>query len=278
MELFKRLRASLFSPREVVQYRHDRWYVTVLYFIFLLVLSILPATITMLKSDLVTYEDQKAIKEIFSTEDIPFAIIDGVLIHKQNDSSFIYKKQIETGLNLIVSTALNVEDSIVASNINIIMQANDVYIVQSLMKIKLFEYDEYPDIVNLDLTDSNQVNNTIFWNKIFHIIDQELTTYKPYIQFFSILAVTFESLLNILLVSMILTIFQSFTLSGVIRFREIWKVCLYLLAPYCFGSVLSMIFNSALFYYTGFIITAIYIFMASRAILQDAMKGDNHEL
>ncbi len=278
MGLFKRLRASLFSPREVVQYRHDRWYVTALYFIFLLVLSILPVTITMLKSDMVTYEDQKAIKELFSTEDIPFAIINGILTQKQDDPSFIYKKQIESGLNLIVSTALDVEDSIVASNINIIMQTNDVYIVQSLIKIKLFEYDEYPDIANLDLTDSNQVNNTVFWNKIFNVIDQELTTYKPYIRFFSILAITFESLLNIIFVSMILTVFQSFTLSGIIRFREIWKLCLYLLAPYCFGSALSMIFKSALFYYAGFTITAIYIFMASRAILQDAMKGDNHEL
>ncbi|MFA6889924.1 MAG: hypothetical protein WCQ80_02750, partial [Bacilli bacterium] len=249
-----------------------------LYFIILLVLSILPVGIATLKQNLISYDNQKAIKELFANEDIPFIVMNGVLIEKNNDNTFVYQKQIQSGLLLVVSTAEDLQLDSTVSSVSVVLKTDGVYIYQTFIEMQMFKYDEYPDFVNLNLSDASQVNNTQFWNIIFRVAELELENYQPYIRFFSVMAIALESLLNILFVSLMLSLFQSFTLSGAIRFTELWKICIYLLAPYIMGSTLSIMFGNILLYYAGFLLTAIYVFMASRTILKDAMRRDKHEL
>lgn len=278
MELLKRLSASLFAPKDVIPYRYDRWYVTAFYFIILLLISILPISIIALKQDLITYEVKQQVKDIFAGEEIPFTIVDGILVQKDDDSGFVYKKAIASGINVVATTGEFEEANNSLSTINIVFKTEGVYVIQSLLEYQILDYDDYPAIANLDLSNASEVNNITFWNDVFAVAEQSIATYNPYIKSFTITIALIETIINLLFISLLLSVVQFFSMSHTIRFHEMWKICIYLLTPYVIGSSLFIMFSNVLLYYAGFFITATYVFIVGRQVLKDVMRRDNHEL
>jgi peptidoglycan biosynthesis protein MviN/MurJ (putative lipid II flippase) len=105
-----------------------------------------------------------------------------------------------------------------------------------------------------------------------------MAAYQPYIKSFTIIVALIETIINLLFISLLLSFVQFFSMSHTIRFHEMWKICIYLLAPYVIGSSLFIMFSNVLLYYAGFFITATYVFIVGRQVLKDVMRRDNHEL
>jgi hypothetical protein len=164
------------------------------------------------------------------------------------------------------------------SAVNIVFKTEGVYVIQSLLEYQILDYDDYPAIANLDLSAAGEVNNITFWNDIFAVAELSMAAYQPYIKSFTIIVALIETIINLLFISLLLSFVQFFSMSHTIRFHEMWKICIYLLAPYVIGSSLFIMFSNVLLYYAGFFITATYVFIVGRQVLKDVMRRDNHEL
>ena len=270
----KRLSSALFSPKDIIKYRTDKIWVTILFFLFLLVLSILPVSISIVLNDGISYDTTRAIRTHFNeNKDIPFTIIDGKLVHDDGDSSYVYTENIDSSLRVVFSLD-NVEGEVSSTVVNIIFQEDGVYLSQSAFVIKLFAYNEYPILNNLDFSDLTDWNSPT-WDLVFEVANQEVNKIKPTFDFLQIIILIISEALSMLFISLILAFFQNFTLSGIISFGKTWKMCIYVLAPYVVASVLGMLFNIQLLIYIGLGITAIYAASISRNILRESAGKDN---
>ena len=268
----------MFAPRDVIFLRKDKWYVIMGYFLILLLITILPLFTIFFQKELITYDVQQQIKQIFSGEDIPFYINNNYkLLHKEGNNTYIYKRELQKGLNLVITENSNLNQTDMFSSINIVFYSDAVYLQQSLLKYKLFEYENYPSIKNIDLAQASEYNNTVFWEKIFVIAEEQLSPYRPYIHIVSVVAYLFESLVNLIFISLLFTFIQSFTLARVVRFSELWKISLYLMTPYAIGSLLFLLFSTAIFYYIGFFMSATYIFIVGKHLQKEVLRRKDNE-
>jgi hypothetical protein len=86
-------------------------------------------------------------------------------------------------------------------------------------------------------------------------------------------------IMTLLFISLMLAFFQSFTLTKIIPFNQIWKMCIYLLAPYVLGNVLAMLFNLTILFYLGLALTALYAASLSQRILRETSgRNENNDL
>src|SRR5690554_5631196 len=90
LQFLKRFSNSLFAPKEIINYKNDKWYIKLLFFLILVFLLSVPQVVLSLQQDEMSYEEKKEIRLNFQGEDdIPFEIINGVLIHDSNDSNYV---------------------------------------------------------------------------------------------------------------------------------------------------------------------------------------------
>lgn len=268
MGLIKRLSAGLFSPKEVYNYRNDKWYVTALFFIFLLLLSILPSTIMILMNKEIDYQQKAEIKRTFTGEDINFRIVDNALVN--NGQEDIIVKKVYSDLQVIITTKSDYENALFFAGSSIVIKSDGVYFAEYLIEHQLFTFDRYPILNGLDFNSLKNYNSAD-WEKVFQVLDSAYLDNKTYFQTSSIVTEATSSLVNILLVSFVLTFLQSFMIARFIRFSKFWKLSIYLLTPYIFGYVLAVLFNVILFYYIGMLISAIYIIILSRSLGKESI-------
>ncbi|MDD5183192.1 MAG: hypothetical protein PHU02_03385, partial [Bacilli bacterium] len=72
--MFKRLRDALFSPSNLAEYRKDRWWITALFFIMLVVVASLPSILYYLTPQKLTEDDTLMIRQDFEGLNIPYKI------------------------------------------------------------------------------------------------------------------------------------------------------------------------------------------------------------
>ena len=275
----KRLSNSLFSPKDVIPYRTDKWWITLLYFIFLLVLSILPLSISVVRGDVLGYETKKEIKSFFhGKEEILFSIKDGKLVHDDNNYSYTYAQDVTTDISIIFSLSNSIETELISAKTYVIFKETGVYLSQSAMHIKLFEYNEYTELDNFDFGDLSN-SNSPSWDTIFTVAIEEINKVKPTITIMSIIMLAASETMTLLFISLMLAFFQSFTLTKIISFGQTWKMCIYLLTPYVIGNVLAMLFNLSILFYLGLAMTALYAASLSQRILREKSgRNENNDL
>ena len=149
MNLFRRVSDSLFAPKEVYKYRNDKWYVTALFIIFLVFLSILPSSVNILTNNGLEYEDKKALKMLFNGENIHFNIVDNKLVNKDADGK-TYSKKLNANSIILFTTASTYDTSIFNSGVSIIFMEDGVYVDQTVLHQKLFSYEEYQTLNDFD--------------------------------------------------------------------------------------------------------------------------------
>ena len=279
MGFIKRLSNSLFSPKDVIPYRTDKWWITLLYFIFLLVLSILPLSISVVRGDVLGYETKKEIKSFFhGKEEILFSIKDGKLVHDDNNYSYTYAQDVTTDISIIFSLSNSIETELISAKTYVIFKETGVYLSQSAMHIKLFEYNEYTELDNFDFGDLSN-SNSPSWDTIFTVAIEEINKVKPTITIMSIIMLSASETMTLLFISLMLAFFQSFTLTKIISFGQTWKMCIYLLTPYVIGNVLAMLFNLSILFYLGLAMTALYAASLSQRILREKSgRNENNDL
>jgi len=274
-KMIKRLSNSLFSPRAVLNYRSDKWYITALYFLILLFISIIPPAVIAIQKDGIDYDTQKDIRLYFvGKEDIPYEINNGILIHDQANNNMIHVEQISDLYSIIFTNQEEIASNDIPTSFSIILRTDGVYIRQASYMLRFFAYSEYPELDGLDFSNASSSNSVDFWNTVFDVADAQMAKYKGFFAFVSILYFFFANAFNFLIVSLILSLFQSFTLSRILSFGKLWKCCIYMLTPFVFGTTLASLFQFNLFYYIGFFASAIYVIIMSREALIKAMKGE----
>lgn len=78
--MFKRLRDALFSPSSLANYKKDKWWITTLFFLMLVLISTLPSILYYLTPTKLSESDSLTIRKSFEGLELPFKIVDGVLI------------------------------------------------------------------------------------------------------------------------------------------------------------------------------------------------------
>ena len=269
MNFIKRFSDSMFAPKEVFKYRNDKWYITTLFFILLVILSVIPSSITVIMNQGLDYEDKKDIKMLFIGENIHFEIVDNKLVNKTPELD-TYTKKINNGINVLFTVSPNYDSSIFKSGISILFMEDGAYIAQSILHQKLFAYEDYPTLNGLQFNKLGNYNS-LEWDRIFSVIDNEYKEIKPLLTTVSIIMLFFATLIDLLIISFALTFFQAFTLSRFIRFTKFWKLSIYLLTPYIFGNVLTLLFDIGIFHYIGLFASAIYIIILGRSIVKQSI-------
>lgn len=273
---FKRFSSSLFSPKDVIKYRTDRLWMTFLYFIFLLLISVLPVYISIVQNEGFSYETRRDIVNHYSTsEDLPFYIANGRLNHDDDDKSYIYNENITDRLKIIITLDEEYRTDISSTVVNILLREDGVYLSQSAFHLKLFSYDEYDGLKNFDFSNL-QSRNSPSWDIIINVIKQEIKQMKPLTDIVQIVMVTLSEFVGMIFISLILAFFQSFTLTGVITFGKTWKMCIYALTPYVVGNVLGMLFGFPILFYLGLGVTAIFAASISQNILRESSGKDRN--
>lgn len=273
MNFLKRFSNSLFAPKEVINYKNDPWWITLLYFFTLVLFLIIPQTISVLQTDILNYEVKKELRNHFNgQEDIPFSIVNGVLVHDTNDTDYVYQDKFNN-INIVFTTTMdNITSNDVSDVLTIIFQSDGVYVKQVLITRKIFKYDDYPILNGIDFSDASSHQNHQFWDKIFTVASQEVREVRPIINIAYIAVNFIWAILDLLIFCLIFSLFQIFLVSRVIKYTKLFKLSIYLLLPYTLGNVLSILFGYNIIYYLGLLISAIYITILSRTIIRDAMK------
>ncbi|HEY8445206.1 MAG TPA: DUF1189 family protein, partial [Bacilli bacterium] len=272
LNFLKRFSNSLFAPKEVINYKNDPWWITLLYFFTLVLFLIIPQTISVLQTDILNYEVKKELRSHFNgQEDIPFTIVNGVLVHDTNDTDYVYQHKFNN-INIVFTTTMDNIDDNLTDILTIIFQSDGVYIKQVLITRKVFQYDDYPILNGIDFSDASSHQNHEFWDKIFTVASQEINKIRPIINVVNVIVNGVVLILDLLIFCIVFSLFQTLLVSRVIKYTKLFKLSIYLLLPYTLGNVLSILFGYNIIYYLGLLISAIYITILSRTIIRDAMK------
>ena len=276
MRLLKMFSNSLFAPKEIVNYRNDKWYITLLYFLILVLLIAMPQVVLIVQHQGIDYSAKKEIRTHFNGgDDIPFHISDGVLVHDQGNDDFVYTEKLDNNVNIVMTTGLdaNIEQSSIDTSITVVFRKDGVYLLQSVMHSKLFSYNEYNELNNIDFSEATDSRNLDFWDTMFYVAEQELEKVKPFFNIIAIVSTIIITVTDLVFIALLLSLFQMFLLSRILTFGKIFKLVIYLLSPYAFGNALAILFGFGILYYVGFIMSAIYVSRMARAIISESMRG-----
>lgn len=274
MGFLKRFSNALFAPKEILNYRSDKWWMVTLIFFVLLLFTLIPTILSISDNASLDYEARTQIRQLFNGEnDIPYSITNHVLVHDQNDRTHIYQKEVRPSIFILMTNAETVDESQLTSGIYIAFRTNGVYVMQSFVSYLLFTYQDYPEMNGIDFSDATSLSNNAFWDTMFTVFETEMQQFQPLLTTVSLLVHIISSAFSLIFISLILALFQSFQINRYLRFSSLWKLCLYLMTPYVFGNTLSLLFNFTLLYYVGFIVTAIYVIILGQTILRESLGG-----
>jgi len=272
LKLFQRFSSSLFAPKEIVKFRHDRWWTTLFYFLCLALILVIPPIISTVQSDMLSYDAKKEIRNHFNSEEsIPFSIVNGVLVHDTNDPAYVYQTSLYN-FDIIMTVGDDIGQKTTDTNLYLVFKSDGVYVKQMFLNRKLFDYDDYPILNGIHFSSASSYHNHEFWDTIFTVANQEIKVIKPIFNFINIFYIVVGTIIDLLIVTLIITVFQMFTAYSYIKFIKLYQLSIYVITPYVIGNLLSYLFNFNLLYYIGFLISIIYMSILSRTIIRDSMR------
>ena len=260
MVLIKRLGDSLFSPKDVLQYRVDKKIVTFLYFLLLSVLLMVPNFISFFSdTSFFTYEVKTNIRyDVFNQEEVPYEIVDGKLTFTGTSEKSQYVINVSTyEVTLIFTT----QDSIVQDDNmyrNIIVFSKDkVELKNRFNKMELGRYSDYASSEGLDLKYLT-TSDRLFWEQAFDLFSEfeegYHSLYVTAITFFII----FRSIGTLFLFILFITFINRISAENIYSFGDHLKLMIYYSTPFVFGVIFATLFDLVLIEYIGLIITFIY--------------------
>ena len=90
MKFLDRLASGLINPKRIKTFSKDKFGMVFLYFIFLFIIMIMPIIFSVVTTDYLDYSTQTQLKNILSSEDIPYEIVNGELILIDNSKKKDY--------------------------------------------------------------------------------------------------------------------------------------------------------------------------------------------
>ena len=274
MKLFNRFISGLIYPRDITSFENDKRGFTFLYFIFLVILMIIPSIISVSMSYDLDYETEVEIKKSFVFgEYIPYEI---------KDNKLVIKDEITDTINCIEYSNYNIFFSINPSftvpaeyinETNILFFEDGIYLCTPVASTKIIEYKDYQAFEGLDFTLARSGDDS-FWNQAYNLLNDIFNTYRGLFITISIIVIVIQSVLIIVIGSLLLTAFGRFGQANYFSFIKHWQIMIYVMTPLVVGDLFATLFSVRLFYYIGLFMTLIYSF----GINQDPNRGGQNEL
>lgn len=266
--MFKRFSNSLTAPKLVSKYYKDSFWRTLLYFLILLFLIMVPTVTSLITSDFLTSATKKEIKKCFIEEDVPFVIEDGVLRNVSGDSSEVYVNN-SFGNYSFVFTENEKDYSTELNKIAIIFGQEGVYLRVSVANQKLFEYEDYEYLNNIDFSNPDIFSDINFWDHMFYLTESVIEAAKPtYVTLYSIYYVMYW-FIWLLIFCLIISFFAKFRTMHLVSFGKIFKLSIYNLTPFIVCMIFSSLFGLGLLMYVGYGISAIHNTITVNQLIKD---------
>ena len=260
MVLIKRLGDSLFSPKDVLQYRVDKKIVTFLYFLLLSILLMVPNFISFFSdTSFFTYEVKTNIRyDVFNQEEVPYEIVNGKLTFTGTNEKSQYVINLSTyEVTLIFTTQDSiVQDDKMYSNI-IVFSKEKVELKNRLNKMELGRYSDYASSEGLDLKYLT-TSDRLFWEQTFDLLNEFEKGYHSLYVTAIVLFIIFRSIGTLFLFILFITFINRISAENIYSFGDHLKLMIYYSTPFVFGVIFATLFDFVLIEYIGLIITFIY--------------------
>lgn len=257
--MFKRLRDALFSPSSLVNYKNDKWWITALFFVMLVVVSTIPSILYYLTPPKLTENDSLTIRQEFEGLDLPFKIVDGELIQATSSSVDAVTVFVLDYYMVIITTNENYELG-TTHPIFMINKTNVTKIVDNKKKVVL-EYRDYPELNNLNFNNLSK-GSYMQWDVVNSVINKELKSSSSAVAFVGIAQEFLVTFLIYLILSLLLVLVNRLNFAN-IDFKTGWKLLIYCFAPYAFGELLAGLYGISLFSFVGIVLT---VFFATKVL------------
>ena len=279
MKFLDRLASGLINPKRIKTFSKDKFGMVFLYFIFLFIIMIMPIIFSIVTTDYLDYSTQTQLKNILSSEDIPYEIVNGELTLIDNSKKKDYYR-FEDSEYAIFFTELATLDynQITQSNnngntrstylsfgenkINIIMGKDAIHISYSLLDFELGKYSDYEEFEGLDFSDSS-INNSDLWEPLMLGYKKVLSNYVGVINTIYIIIYAISIIGNLIIFSLLATLISRIGYK-LYSFKDNWKLVIYCMMGYVLGNFLSTLTGVSIFGFIGIVITLIYAFSLNR--------------
>jgi len=266
--MYQRFKEGLFSPSEIAKYQNDKKIVTFLFFLILVLLSIIPSLINLTHNRGLDYEERTTIRQSFLDNEVHFSLVDSQLVADVGTNKI--QTVLVNSTLLIVFTdqdSLKTDLSHFNTYSRIVLTKKAVYFQQSLINVKLFAYADYPSLANLDFSDALK-NDQNFWTTVFLVIEDQIAHHGSVTLLAKGLFIVISEILVLGFFSLIVAIFQMMSLSGYMKFTKVWQIMTYILVPYIVAKVFEDLFSLNYLSFLGAIITVFYSNRLTQVILQ----------
>lgn len=254
--MFKRLSNSLLSPKEVSKYYGESFGKTFLFFIIMLLLLMVVTVLNLATTSALSENLKKEIKKSFLKEEIGFVIKDGELFNINNNSEYVYTNKLTETMYISMTEDISKVETPV-NGYSIVFTKDGVYVAMPLT-YKIFEYNDYEYLKNIDFSNEDLYSDIKFWDNIFSITGSVLEEYKPTFLVINTLYYFIYWTGWMFAIVLIVSFFTKMRTSTYLSFGSIFKVSIYNLAPFVICLIFATLFNLSFLMYIGSIISMIY--------------------
>lgn len=266
--MFKRLRDALFSPSSVAAYKKDKWWITALFFVMLVVVSTLPSILYYSIPPKLTEDDSLTIRQDFEGKELPFKIIDGELIKSVGSSDKPVQVLVAKHYQVIITTNDNYQTT---SEYPIFMigKTKVTKIVGDKVNV-ILEYKDYPELNNLNFNSLSK-GEYMKWDVVYSVINQELKASSGSVALIGIGQKFLLTFITYLILSLLLVFVNRMNFAN-IDFKTGWKLLIYCFAPYAFGKLLAGLYGINILSFVGIVLTVFFSTKVLRTVYLERGK------
>jgi hypothetical protein len=263
MNIIKKFRIGLTAPKQIAQFRFERMGKTLLYFFVMILITLIPSGIDLVKFSSI----QPALKNDIVNDFVDAGGVDCIISNQTLSCNETEVKVIQmSGFQPLIIVFDPSNTYVVERNTSAILFGQTaVYLKQSGVSIEVMTYESHPSFDGLDFKDSSVRSSIVFWNAFFEIIDSFILENKGSIISIGLIAayisIAFDHMTTLLFMSALL-----FMLNSVyrVKFKELFKTTTYAMTPYILVQLIAILFNFAFIMYVGMIMTGVYAITAVR--------------
>ena len=264
IDMYRRLRDSLFNPKGLCAYRHDRWYYIVIFLLILTLIQSIPTIISVVKTNALSYETKQLVRSALREGDeADFRIENGQLICTGSKKTVTYELD---ELDIVVTVETYKVTNYAQSTV--VLQTDGVYLYQALLCHKILSYSDYASLEGLDLSLAHQDNGD-FWATIYTVLAQVIDQYKANHIVFVIAVILILALIETLFYIVVLSVLQRLFTGVLVTFGDIFRVCTYTYAPTAFLMAFENLLGlGSLVEFMGLLITVVYLQIAVNKMIK----------
>lgn len=277
MVLIKRLGDSLFSPKEVLQYRVDKKIITFCYFLLLAVLLMIPNFIKFFSdTTFFTYEVKTNIRyDAFNQEEIPYEIENGKLKFTGESEKSQYFINLDTyEVTVVFTTQGTVIENDDMYRTLIICGRDGIILKNRVSSVNVCRYSDYDVMEGLDFKYAT-TSDRVFWEQMFDALTQIEKNYHSFYVTAEVLFIIIKSIGTLFLFILFITFINRISAQNIYSFSDHLKLMIYYSTAFVFGVIFATLFSIVLIEYIGLIITFIYSLRINQI---DFTGGNDNEL